>query len=1178
MPQIKRGNEPITIQRRKDLALLIYLFVTSQPQSRDTLATLLWQEEGQAVARSNLRKSLSRLKALLGENSLLISQDQISLHPDLSLHLDVNDFQEHLEQFRQHHPGRGGHEGQTLCPVCLRALDEAAILYQADFLNGFLLPDSSTFEEWQFFQAESLRQNLAEALEQLTRQYAADGDFPAAITYCRRWLAIDRLHEPAQRQLMLLYALNDQPAAAKRQFEECVRLLNEELGAQPEPETLQLFDAIQKKKLTDLPKERSLPGRTEGKKSSALREKKVYSLPTYPSPFVGREKELEEIQHLLQDPSCSLLTLLGPGGSGKTRLALQTAVVISQNTKELFPDGVCFISLAPLTDPEAIVGALISGLKISSQATRGINTRERLLGYLQGRRILLVLDNFEHLLGDESIGLISEILGVAQQSKLLITSRERLNLLGEHIFRVEGLAIPEERAPLSKMEADSLPSAFSALKLFEQSAVRVQPSFAIAPQNYETIVQICRIVQGMPLAIEMAACWLEIFSLEEIRDEITHSLDFLQSNLRDLPDRQRSLRAVFDSSWNLLDKQMRPVMKALSIFRAGFTREAAQSVTGASARTLLEMTNKSWLQRLSSGRYQIHELLRQFCFEKLQQEPVTFEQVKKRYCEYYESFGSRLWQAMKGRDQKSAFATAGEEFENFNTAWAWLVGNNQIGTAVEYLLPTLFYYAEIRDLTPELLQVANGSTLEIMKDLPETSERHRWEIILNTALNIPGRFAVYEVIGFGMQKDLLQSIWSLLEKEGPSYQADYWSIRLAYAYGLFVHDETAIRYLENVLLEMQDGNQSWERAMAQLYLAKLQLPQLSYSPEKIAALERHTLDAVAIFSAMDDELNVSYALLQLGSIKVKQEKLEEAIEQWGLATAALSNLDEWAAANVAIRLMGDAYLQMGQFEEAFNCFDRIARICYEQGHVQDAVGALSKESFEMVRYGDLEEARRIRQQCVDAIETIGPEYQVGWNDWEMGEILRVMGNFEEAARWYEKARKHFEAFPDKVWKIFYLRGFGDIALTGGDFVTGSRHFLQSLELAQETRHEWAAAYALWGLGRCELGLGQLPQAREHFLEGLRYAFETADKGISLVTLTGYAELLCREGELEMAARLGSLVNGHYATWNEIRTMVAGLLSYLQNIMTVSDFEQAQNYGQVMDLHTTVGDLIGWQKP
>ena len=359
--------------------------------------------------------------------------------------------------------------------------------------------------------------------------------------------SLDKLHEPAQRQLMLLYALNGQHAAAKRQFEECVRLLDQELHTQPEPETLELFDAIQKKKFTSLQKEPFLTSQVAGDKgnkpSRELAEKKVHSLPSYPTAFIGRERELQDITRLLREPSCRLLTLLGPGGSGKTRLALQTAIRWSENTEELFPDGIYFVSLAPLTDPQAITGALIAGLRLTGQV-RGANVRERLLGYLQGRRILLILDNFEHLLGGVSIALISEMIGVAQQGKILVTSRERLNLLGEQIFRVEGLDLPEEQAPLSKLEANSVLPATSALQLFEQSAARVRPSFAITRENYEAIVQICRIVQGMPLAIEMAASWLEIFTLEEIKVEIGRSLDFLQTNLRDLPDRQRSLRAV----------------------------------------------------------------------------------------------------------------------------------------------------------------------------------------------------------------------------------------------------------------------------------------------------------------------------------------------------------------------------------------------------------------------------------------------------------------------------------------------------------------------------------------------------------------------------------------------------------------------------------------------------------
>jgi tetratricopeptide (TPR) repeat protein len=189
-----------------------------------------------------------------------------------------------------------------------------------------------------------------------------------------------------------------------------------------------------------------------------------------------------------------------------------------------------------------------------------------------------------------------------------------------------------------------------------------------------------------------------------------------------------------------------------------------------------------------------------------------------------------------------------------------------------------------------------------------------------------------------------------------------------------------------------------------------------------------------------------------------------------------------------------------------------------------------------------------------------------------------MGHFEEAAEWYEKARKHFEAFTDDVWKIFYSRGFGDIALASRDFGTASKHYLQSLELARETRHEWAAAYALSGLGRCKLGLGNWQEARGHFMEAMQYGFETGDRGILLSTLSGYAELLYQEGKLEVAAQVASLVSSHYATWRQTRELLAHLFSALKESMVAAEFEQAQEKGQALDLQETVGNLIDWQKP
>jgi DNA-binding SARP family transcriptional activator len=295
-PQVKRGNEQISIQRRKDLALLIYLVVTSQPHSRDTLATLLWQDQNQADARSNLRKTLSRLKLLLGKESILLLPNRVSLNPHLSINLDIARFEACIHQVREHkHVANGS--GPGLCEECQQALEEAASLYRADFLEGFGLSDSSTFEEWQFFQSENLRKNLAQILELLTHQYLKNEDYHPAIEYCRRWLALDRLHEPAHRQLMLLYALSGQQAAALRQFDECVRRWTTEVDTHPEPETLLLYQDIKRKRFGLPRKHKNYPAKPDTRRLLShyprCNRKAHITCPYTPAPLLG-EKNLKK--------------------------------------------------------------------------------------------------------------------------------------------------------------------------------------------------------------------------------------------------------------------------------------------------------------------------------------------------------------------------------------------------------------------------------------------------------------------------------------------------------------------------------------------------------------------------------------------------------------------------------------------------------------------------------------------------------------------------------------------------------------------------------------------------------------------------------------------------------------------------------------------------------------------
>ncbi|MGB7873302.1 MAG: LuxR C-terminal-related transcriptional regulator, partial [Anaerolineales bacterium] len=326
-------------------------------------------------------------------------------------------------------------------------------------------------------------------------------------------------------------------------------------------------------------------------------------LPAEPTPFIGRANELAEIRHLLDETR--LLTLTGTGGVGKTRLALQ----IASDLHDKFENGVFFVSLAPISSGKHIVQTIAEaiGFPLSTEVT----PTDQLLSHLRRRQLLLVLDNFEHLLGDADI--VAKILQAAPNVKILATSREKLKLQGEIALNITGMSFPEDETSADFLTHD-------AIELFLLSIRRVRPKFDPDADDLKQLMHICRLVEGMPLAIELAAGWMNVLSPEELASEIQQSLDILTSEMRDIPERHHSMRAVFDQSWSLLTQAEREVFMRLSVFRGGFTREAGQAIAGASLQFLAGLVNKSFLRHdPTSGRFEIHELLRQYAHEHLEE-------------------------------------------------------------------------------------------------------------------------------------------------------------------------------------------------------------------------------------------------------------------------------------------------------------------------------------------------------------------------------------------------------------------------------------------------------------------------------------------------------------------------------------------------------------------------------
>jgi predicted ATPase/DNA-binding SARP family transcriptional activator len=957
-PRIQRDGQPVEVRRRKAVALLAYLAVTAQGHSRDALATLFWPEHDQSRARAGLRRTLASLKKGLGEGWLEVDRENVGLNSNTELWLDVEAFQDRLAACGTH-----GHPAQEMCPDCLPLLAEAVELYCDDFLAGFTLRDSPAFDEWQFFQSESLRGGMASALERLMHGHRERGEYQPAIAYARRWLALDPLHEPAHRCLMRLYARSDQRAAALRQYAECERILQEELGVSPEDETTQLYQAIKdhregtpaesqperyrlERKLsgkgsfgdlwlatdtlldrpvaikcpkaaddpirrerflvearmlarlnhpnitqiydaffdegegnlylvmeyvdgrdlsdiikagTSLPLDiilevtvgilralsyahqqgvvhrdvkpanvmiaedvklmdfglanlRSILGRgagfmagtpaymapeqiegravdgradlyalgvilfemlsggrlpfehtdqvemldahlhtppppinqlaptvppvLEGVVARLLAKDpeerypsaevvievlesihvgpKLTNLPVSLTPFVGREAELAEIQEHLGDPDCRLLTLVGPGGCGKTRLAVEAATAQIDS----YAHGVFFVSLAPLDSIDSIVPTVAEALGF--RFYEGIEPKQQLLDHLRQKKMLLIMDNFEHLLACPEPGrrdgasLVTDILQMAPDVKILATSRARLNVRGEHRFHIAGMDYPtlerqaaftpspsyEDRRWELKDAAQSARYAalrqhpeqsvgqdvtqYGAVKLFLQVARQSQTGFELTCENLVGVIGVCRVVEGMPLAIQLAVAWMEMLTPSEIVTEISQGLDFLETNLRDMPERQRSMRVVFDHSWKLLTEREKEVFRALSVFRGGFTRQAARQVSGASLRDLMALVNKSLLHCPPTGRYEIHELLRQYAAEKLAERIPEKADIQQKHSAYYVEFLRQQQVTLSAGDRpdRAVQDTIDIEIENIRVAWQWLLAQGELETIV----------------------------------------------------------------------------------------------------------------------------------------------------------------------------------------------------------------------------------------------------------------------------------------------------------------------------------------------------------------------------------------------------------------------------------------------------------------------------------------------------------------
>ncbi|MBV7334095.1 hypothetical protein KFU94_38850, partial [Chloroflexi bacterium TSY] len=727
-------------------ALLVYLAIESEwPHERSALAGLLWPEMQEQAALRNLTQTLVRVrKAICDEQAtppfLLMSRQTIQMNQASHFWVDVHDLLQGTALVQVNH--------HSLLEAREVAQLEALVgLYDGEFLAGFSLPECEAFEEWLLFKREQIQQQVLDILDILTESHIGLGNYSDAQQFAQQQLGIAPWRENAYRQLMTSLAYDGQRAAAMAQYEKCRQVLEIELDIEPEESTTVLYRQIKSGEfqtaestkietaeetpiVLDSP---TLPSVSESIQTQSSQEAEAQISVVYPSTFpirhnlpaqskemVGRTNERSLIIRHLLDPLQRLVTLFGMGGAGKTRLAVSVAemiVGISLESDVSFPldytqnfvDGIWFVPLVDVfqhheperstTASSPLVQAIASTLNLKLSGSDDLCTE--LISYLQNKKLMLILDNFEHLMSETStiISLLQETHGVT----ILVTSRERLNISYEKVVRVDGL--PYVVDPNAPDAADS-PS----VKLFVNNARRTSPNFHLHQENVSSIARICRLLEGFPLGIELASNWVEHYQVAEIVEAIQQDIDFLSTTHRDIPERHRSLRAVFDYSWRLLSRDEQKTLAQLSIFRGSFSREAIIEVTGANLAVVAILVDKSLLRQTAAGRYDIHERLRSFAAEKLSDftdekqasrlqdvqslhindtelDRQSFTQgVFQRYLEYYFRFSNDRVRELRGPQPRQALVEFRKEMGNIRRLAVWAVEHLPLPIVKEFLL------------------------------------------------------------------------------------------------------------------------------------------------------------------------------------------------------------------------------------------------------------------------------------------------------------------------------------------------------------------------------------------------------------------------------------------------------------------------------------------------------------
>ena len=826
-------------------------------------------------------------------------------------------------------------------PSAFKLFQKAQKLYEGNFLAEDLDEEwTQTYRaQWQ----ERVHQTLCRSAE-CANNLAL---YEKAIEICNEINDLEPSHETGYALKMKAHFFNGQSQEALACYEQCEAALKLELGLTPSPEIHNLYIEILNGTL-DKPRphtQNNLPEKLTG--------------------FVGRTEELRDLCSALDQPDCRLLTVLGPGGIGKSRIGLQVGV----ERLAVHTDGVFWVELASLIDGSQLidsVGASI-GCKFSGRA----DPLEELITHIVDKNLLIILDNFEHI--TEQAQVVHEMLEKSPKLKLLVTSREPLELLGEQFYELDGLSVPARSFTIKEGQSSD------AVKLFVKSATRYEPQFQIDTENFQPVAQICRLVDGSPLAIELATSWVRTIPLDRIASEIEENLNFLSTRMRNVPERHRSMRAAFLSTWDRLSERERQIFSKISVFRGGFTNDAAQQIADASPGELLGLINRSLVHSEADGRFQIHEMLRQFGYEALQ-ETGEAEATQSRHLHHFTQLALQHEDGYHGPRLQQALAELQIEHRNLQAAVDYAFQRELHDEGAQLVSALGNYYSLLSYFREGRRQL--GHALEHSQDIDDAirAKLYHWS----------GHLARLQADYKVSEEHLLKS-----SELRAALGNDLDEAKSICSLGITMREmgqyEQAIGYLEKSLATFQTQENLVWQSFALNGLASIAKFQGDY-PRAIELVEQ----GLAVSHSIDDENGIAIGTASLALLLMRTNELERAQELVETSLKIDSGLNN-RARHFSNSITYAVILQMqGQYDKAREIYYELLNLHSEFGHETSFSLMLSNFAKLEELCGKPNQAIERYQQSLEISRRANNRKQEAYALMKLGKCFFLNGSLSEA--------------------------------------------------------------------------------------------------------------------------------------------------------------------------------------